>query len=210
MIKHTLKIAALLAGVAVCAPAIAGPVPYPDVGTENSITYTFTAQASGPLIAYFAGSAAGFEEEVGLLVNGVDTGVRGLNDHTSALGDSLNLGTVTAGDTLTFLDEIISTGETWFSNPALNSDGGNHVYSTTVTANQVYAGSPAGTYVAFEDEDFKSVSDLNYFDNTFIFTSASIVSSVPEVSTWAMMIAGFAGLGFAAHRRCRRAAPAFI
>jgi hypothetical protein len=209
MIKHTLKIAALLAGVAACGPAIAGPVPYPDAGTENPVTYTFTAQASGPLMAYFAGSAAGFEQEIGLLVNGVETGVRGLNNHTSAVGDSVDLGALTAGDTLTFLDDVISTGQTWFSNPALNSDGGNHVYSTTVTANQVYAGSPAGTYVAFEDEDFTSGSDLNYFDNTFIVTNAAIVSPVPEASTWVMMVAGFAGLGLAARRRARRAEPAF-
>jgi hypothetical protein len=31
--------------------------------------------------------------------------------------------------------------------------------------------------------------------------------SVPEASTWAMMLTGFAGLGFAAFRRARQAAP---
>ena len=102
MIKVGLKVLALLAGAAACAPAIAGPVPYPNPGTENPVTYTFTAQSTGPLIAFFAGSGASFEEEVGMLVNGVDTGVRGLNDHTSAIGDSLSLGMVTAGDTITF------------------------------------------------------------------------------------------------------------
>jgi hypothetical protein len=207
MIKVGLKIAALLAGVAACAPAIAGPVPYPNSGTPNPVTYTFTAQSNGPLIAYFGGSGASFEEVVGLLVNGVDTGVRGLNDHTSAVGDSVDLGTVTAGDTLTFLDEIITTGDTWYSDPALNADGGNHVYSTTVTAGQVYTGSPAGTYVAFEDEAFPG-SDYNYFDDTFIFANTNITPSTPEASTWAMMIAGFAGLGLAAHRRARRTASA--
>jgi hypothetical protein len=158
-----------------------------------------------PLTAFFAGSGASFDEEVGLLINGVDTGIRGLDDHASAIGDSVVLGTVTAGDTLTFLDDIISTGNTWYSNPALNSDGGNHVYSTTVTANQVYAGSPAGTYVAFEDEAFPG-SDFNYFDDTFIFANTTISPSTPEASTWAIMMVGFAGLGLAAHRRARRPA----
>jgi hypothetical protein len=208
MIKVGLKVAALLAGVAACAPAIAGPVPYPNSGTPNPVTYTFTAQSTGPLIAYFAGSGASFEEEVGLLVNGVDTGIRGLNDHTSAVGDILNFGTVTAGDSLTFLDEIFTTAETWYSDPAMNADGGNHVYSTAVTANQVYPGSPAGTYVAFEDIDFRSGSDYNYFDDTFIFTNTNITPSTPEASTWAMMAIGFAGLGLAAHRRARRTATA--
>ena len=32
--------------------------------------------------------------------------------------------------------------------------------------------------------------------------------SVPEASTWAMMLIGFAGLGFAAVRRARKTAPA--
>jgi hypothetical protein len=31
---------------------------------------------------------------------------------------------------------------------------------------------------------------------------------VPESSTWAMMLVGFAGLGFAGYRRSRRAGPA--
>ena len=68
---------------------------------------------------------------------------------------------VHAGDTLIFEDYITSniggapaTGLTWYSNPALNSDGDNNVYSTSATAGQVYAGSPAGTYVAFEDLQF--------------------------------------------------------
>jgi hypothetical protein len=32
------------------------------------------------------------------------------------------------------------------------------------------------------------------------------VANVPEASTWAMMVLGFAGLGFAGYRRARRAA----
>ena len=31
------------------------------------------------------------------------------------------------------------------------------------------------------------------------------ISAVPEPSTWAMMILGFAGIGFLAHRRARKA-----
>ena len=33
-------------------------------------------------------------------------------------------------------------------------------------------------------------------------------STVPEPSTWAMMLLGFAGLGFAAYRRASKARPA--
>jgi hypothetical protein len=39
--------------------------------------------------------------------------------------------------------------------------------------------------------------------------TTSTVCGVPEPSTWAMMLIGFAGLGFAAHRRSRKSAGAF-
>nr|WP_079603671.1 PEPxxWA-CTERM sorting domain-containing protein [Bradyrhizobium erythrophlei] len=35
----------------------------------------------------------------------------------------------------------------------------------------------------------------------------SAVSDVPEPSTWAMMILGFAGVGFMAYRRSRKSSP---
>ena len=40
--------------------------------------------------------------------------------------------------------------------------------------------------------------------------SVSTVSAVPEPSTWAMMILGFAGLGFLAYRRNNQAAAAGV
>jgi NAD/NADP transhydrogenase alpha subunit len=40
---------------------------------------------------------------------------------------------------------------------------------------------------------------LDYFPN------AGIAASTPEPSTWAMMILGFAGLGFAGYRKSRKA-----
>jgi hypothetical protein len=43
-------------------------------------------------------------------------------------------------------------------------------------------------------------ADDEYVDNTGSFT---VSSSVPEPSTWAMMLPGFAGLSFAGFRRAR-------
>jgi len=48
--------------------------------------------------------------------------------------------------------------------------------------------------------------DSNNFDNTQYVTAT--VSAVPEPSTWALMLAGFAGLAFAVRRRTRRTASA--
>jgi hypothetical protein len=41
----------------------------------------------------------------------------------------------------------------------------------------------------------------NVLLTNFDVTTGSGVSAVPEPSTWAMMILGFAGIGFAAYRR---------
>jgi hypothetical protein len=38
------------------------------------------------------------------------------------------------------------------------------------------------------------------------YVSAGVAASTPEPSTWAMMILGFAGLGFAGYRASRKAA----
>jgi hypothetical protein len=173
---------------------------YPNSGSENLQTYSFTASSSGDLIAYFAGGDAALENQLGLLVNGVSTGFVGLNNHESKVGSSFNFGHVEAGDVLTFVD-FVTGYATWYSDPALNAGNGNHVYSTSAAAGEAYAGSPAGTYVAFEDLIFP-YSDYNYFDHTFVYT----IAAIPEPSTWALMILGFAGVGCILYRRNRPAA----
>jgi hypothetical protein len=50
--------------------------------------------------------------------------------------------------------------------------------------------------------DLTSVNDDDTYNVTFqILGNVSGVSAVPEPSTWAMMILGFAGVGFMAYRR---------
>ena len=41
-------------------------------------------------------------------------------------------------------------------------------------------------------------------DNDDQYLFVNVKSTVPEASTWAMMLAGFAGLAFAAFRRTRK------
>jgi hypothetical protein len=207
-IRTALASASALIGLAAAGSALAGTIPYPDAGTPNAVTYTFTASSTGDIVVYFAGSGASYDESIGMLVNGVASGVVGLNDHGSSIGQALDLGHVTAGDTLTFFDIVSTTGNTWYSQQSLNSDGGNHVYSTTAAANQLYAGSPAGIYAGFEDIAFNANSDFNYFDDTFIFTNTTVTSSVPEPAGWSMMLLGVAGVGGLIRRRNRVAAAA--
>lgn len=194
-IHPKINFCAVGAGVAVLAfsaatqLAQASIVPYPDAGTENPATYTFTASATGDLIGFFAGSTAGYDEQVALLDNGVlASGGYGLDDHAANIGQSFDFGMVHAGDILIFVDQII-TGNPGFvySDSSLNGpyDGGhNHVYSTDAAAGQISPAIPAGTYVAFEDEP-ASFSDFNYFDDTFVFEDVSTAHlPVPEPSTW--------------------------
>src|SRR5262249_39951205 len=114
---------------------------YPTAGTGDSCS--FTAGATGEIIAYFAGGGAAFDLQLGLLVNGVDTGVFGLDNKTSMIGQSLPLGHANAGAALTFVlnntdGDIIKKA---YSDPTMNvsydidgSRGHQHVYSTSYTA----------------------------------------------------------------------------
>src|SRR5665213_32718 len=222
---------AALALIVGAANASADLIPYGNAGTPNPTVYTFTATASGDITAYFGGSSAGYDTEIGMLVNGVPTGIIGLDDHSSTVGQSLNLGFASAGSTLVF--ELInnSLGLTAYSDPSLNlpydvagetANGHNHVYSTAYTAtgpipdpNQ--GGSipvgiiPAGTYVAFEDLPFNGLgasvngnSDFDYNDETFIVTDVSTTTStVPDSgSSLTLLGIGFTGIGLLRRRLC--------
>ncbi len=162
-------------------------IPYPNSGQYNSATYSFTAAATGDVIAYFAGSDAADDDKLGMLDNGVLTPSGfGLDDHASPIGASFDLGHATAGDTLVFVLDNLTLGADAYSDSALNvaydrsndTFGHNHIYSTQYTATSpIFNGVPQGTYVAFEDQSFPN-SDFSYADENFVFSN--ILVNVPE------------------------------
>ena len=201
--RSTLRLAiAATAGIIATAASATTPLPqYPNRGKENTVTTSFTAARTGNITAWFTGSTAGYTESLGLMVNGVKTGVTGLNNKTSKLGDSLVLGSAKKGDKLVFFTDVQNTRKTFYSDKSLNGDGINHVFSADYAGDAL---TPAGIYVAFED--LWGGGDFNYFDETFVFSNvASSVSNsvggVPEPANWAMLIAGFGLTGGVMRRR---------
>ncbi len=187
-------LAALAATVLIAPAAHAESIPYPNSGTQNPDTYSFTASKTGDIIGYFAGSSAGWDEQVGLMVNGVFPASFGLDDHSTAVGAAFNFGHVNAGDKLVFvLTANGNPGKFAYSDSSLNGPydsmngaGANHVYSTAYTDGSLGHGIPSGIYLAFEDLP-PSWSDFNYHDDTFVFTNVSSAVStggaVPEPAT---------------------------
>lgn len=171
---------------------------YPSPGSFNLADYSFTAVADGDVIAYFGGHTAGYTNWLRLEVNGVDTGLEGLNNQTSSLGQSFNFGAVSAGDMLVFKIRVANTGEYFYSKQNLNPDDLTHIYSASYAGGDW--GIPAGVYVGFED--LYGGGDRDYDDLRFVFTNVGGGEvAVPEPATWAMLITGFGLIGAVARRR---------
>jgi hypothetical protein len=186
--RLTLAAASVLLSLA----AHAAPATYPTPGVEAPAS-SFVADASGVLTAYYTGAAGGFTNLAGLRVNGVDQ-TPGLDNHASAYGASFVMGTVTKGDSLVFFIDVNAGAARYYSLPSLNSDKVNHAWAAAYAGDALV---PAGTNIAFED--LSGGGDFNYFDHSFVYKITA--APVPEPASWALLLAGAAGLAALGRRR---------
>jgi hypothetical protein len=198
--------------------AEAGTIPYPSTGTINPVTYTFTAEINGDVTAYFAGTGATYIDTIGMLVNGSPTGVFGLDNQTSTIGQSVDLGSVAAGNVLTFVLNVDTSPVssppppyTLYSNPSLNTGGFlglNQVYATTFAGGVINfpnglgnpsccsgAYVPAGVYLGFEDS-----TDYNYTDEQVVLTDTA-VTATPLPAALPLFAGGLGLMGLFAKRK---------
>ena len=116
-----LAVALLGSGHFISDAQAASLIPYPSAGTPNADNYTFTATDTGNISLLSLARMQVTPTLFVLLVNGIPTGIIGLNNHTSNIGDRVVFGSVNAGDTLTFLLIDANTSSTWYSNRDLNT-----------------------------------------------------------------------------------------
>ena len=179
--KFVFKIAAAAAALA-CLSAQAFPIAAP--GTEG---FSVIVGTTGHVEARYEGNSASFSND--LLLPGF-AGVI-FNNHGSAVGSTVDLGSFVAGTELIFQLHVNNTGNNFFTGPASrNPDQHTHA---RVQDNW----EPGRTLVSFED---LFNGPFEYNDLSFSFTNTRSVQVVPEPETYALMLAGLGVVGALARR----------
>jgi PEP-CTERM motif len=152
----------------------------PPAQTGTPFDLSFIADASTTTLSVGGYQVPAFEQ---VQFNGVTTG-----GGSNLLGGTWTLVPAASGSETSTMSD--GTGV-----PALNF--GAFVAGLYDTYSQTFATTPGATYeYAFEFSTQGGPSGL-------LVTTTGSASVVPEPSTWAMMLIGFAGLGFAGYRRAR-------
>jgi hypothetical protein len=195
--------------IVTCAALAASAVPFLGGGANAAtITYTFTGTATG-----FIG-LDGFTDEsftvtlVGDTNNVTSSGGELFNQVTSA---NFTVGSTSGALTGAFNEAIVNTdpstprvafgqftGADFVAEALQASSFGSY---NLKTAFPLTNGTPEFITQVFET----SVGSLEF--DSASFASFQATGGVPEPSTWAMMLLGFAGLGFVGYSRTPRAKP---
>ena len=194
------------------APSFADDIPYGNVG-QLAPANSLTASATGTVVGYFGGSDAGDNDTIELwdVTQNTFSGFL-LPNHNSTVGAPTTFLSVNAADTLVFILSNDSTGQLEDSvndngvPTAFSTDGYNHAYTGGIS------GLPSGltgTYVGMEDLAVTGLkplsgSDLDYNDDTFVFTNIDPPSATPEPSSFALFGTGLLGAAGLIRRKFAR------
>lgn len=214
MNRFYIVIAALLA---LQAPATAAVITISPAGqlSDSGITATFdgltqTPYGLTPPAGPFTDGGANFSGS-GLIMK--NPGQDSLGLYAEPFHDTTNYLAILGGgsETITYSGDRHSFGLYWGSIDAYNTivfyNNGNAVASytgsdiTPLIANGNQIDDSSNRYVKFSGLVFDQVV-LASSQNSFEVDNIS--AGVPELSTWMMMLIGFAGLGLAAYRRSNR------
>jgi len=183
--SRTMPAAAALL-LAIAGNALAVPFPIAAPGTEGLKVFV---NSTNPVIATYQGNSAAFSNDLYLDSPGGPLFI--FNNHSSAVGSTVNLGSFAIGTELLFRLHVNNTGDDFFTGPASrNPDGQAHA---RVQSNW----QPNESLVSFED---LFNGPFNYNDLSFSFTNVAGSNtpptggggSVPEPGTLALLAIGLA------------------
>jgi probable HAF family extracellular repeat protein len=189
-----------------------------DINNSDETVGYYTLEPSGaPGDVSYSQKGGVFTAVAGLPSN-VNNQAVGLNNSGEIVGfyqptsaPSESFGYLDDGGTITTIDPF---GSTFVSANGINDEGdivGTYQNGSGATLGFVWT--PGGGYRSF-DIAGSTLTDINSINNkgdiVGFYTDAAgatigfVGSPIPEPSTWAMMLAGFAGLGFLGYRRRSR------
>jgi hypothetical protein len=156
--------------------------------TANATIYDFTLDSS----AYDVTGQITTSGSLVTLITGNITG-----DLTASITgpDTSNPGGFTS-------DNMFSTTTPFVSSAGVLFDAGGFVFNVYSAAN-----GPTFDYFISSNQFGTDFNNQPLFNPGSLITGGTIAEAVPEPSTWAMMILGFAGIGFMTYRR--KARPGF-
>ena len=199
--KNWLVTCAALAASAVplfAGPASAATIDYIFSGTAsftlNGVTFT-----DDPFTLTYVSNTSTISSGGGEFTNvGVGTFVSGSTSVTLT-GDINEVILLPSSDTMSFGQVVFSPFNVADEAIVNSAFGGSYKLSTAFPLTSGSLNPPtAATYST-------NGGALVFADDSFTTVSFQATGGVPEPSTWAMMLLGFAGLGFAGYRRGRKA-----
>jgi PEP-CTERM motif len=174
--------------------AVASAFPIAVTGTEG---LAVIVSGTDDIIATYQGNSAGYSNDLylSLTASTLPPGTFIFNNHLSAVGSQVNLGSFAVGTELIFRLYVNNTGESFYTGDATrNADGLAHA---RVQSNWM----PNESLVSFEDLYGAPEGINGYNDLSFSFTNTTSSPAVPEPTSLALLGLGAIGLGFLKRRK---------